>query len=78
VAITSGQEMVLYTGDLLHHHAQLEHPDWSPMFDMLPQMSAASRARILDEARRQRAVLITAHLPTPGIARPVADGWSTA
>ncbi len=78
VAITSGQEMVLYTGDLLHHHAQLEHPDWSPMFDMLPRMSAESRAHILDAARRQNAVLITAHLPTPGIARPAADGWSTA
>ncbi len=78
VAITSGQEMVLYTGDLLHHHAQLEHPDWSPMFDMLPGMSAESRAHILDAARRQNAVLITAHLPTPGIARPAADGWSTA
>ena len=47
------------------------------MFDMLPTMSAASRQRILDEARREQAVLLTAHLPTPGIARPGADGWST-
>jgi glyoxylase-like metal-dependent hydrolase (beta-lactamase superfamily II) len=77
VAVTSGQEMAIYTGDLLHHAAQLDHPHWSPMFDMLPRMSAASRERVLDEARREHAVLITAHLPTPGIARPGADGWST-
>lgn len=77
VAITSGQEMAVYTGDLLHHASQFDHPHWSPMFDMLPSMSAESRARVLDEARRQHAVLITAHLPTPGIAR-VSDGaWRT-
>jgi glyoxylase-like metal-dependent hydrolase (beta-lactamase superfamily II) len=69
VAITSGQEMAIYTGDLLHHECQLEHPEWSPMFDLLPEMSAASRQRVLEQAHRERAVLITAHLPTPGIVR---------
>jgi len=73
VALTSGHDMAIYTGDLLHHHAQLDHPEWSPAFDLLPEQSAASRKRILDEALRQGAILLTAHLPTPGIARP-SDG----
>jgi glyoxylase-like metal-dependent hydrolase (beta-lactamase superfamily II) len=75
VAITSGSEMAIYTGDLLHHVAQLEHTDWSPMADLLPAMSAASRKRILEQAVREKAVLITAHLPAPGIATHDADGW---
>lgn len=78
VAITSGREMAIYAGDLLHHSAQCRHPDWCPAFDLLPEMSAASRRRILERAMRERAFLLTAHLPTPGIARPTAGGeWQT-
>jgi glyoxylase-like metal-dependent hydrolase (beta-lactamase superfamily II) len=75
VALTSGQEMAIYTGDLLHHCAQFEHPEWSPAFDLLPELSAASRAKVLERALRDRAVLLTAHLATPGIARPGPHGY---
>ena len=78
VAITSGSEMAIYTGDLLHHSAQFDHPEWSPAFDLLPELSAESRRRVLERAIRDRAVLLTAHLPTPGIARPAAGGWETS
>lgn len=79
VALTSGREMAIYTGDLLHHAAQFDHPEWSPAFDLLPQLSAASRRRILEQAQRDHAILLTAHLPTPGIARPGASGqWLVA
>src|SRR6266542_2130876 len=76
VAIVSGQEMALYTGDLLHHQCQLEHPEWSDMFDLMPEVSAASRRRILEDAHHERAVLLTAHLPTPGIVHPTAQGYA--
>ena len=75
VAITSGSEMAIYTGDLVHHLAQLEQTDWSPTVDLLPAMSAASRRRILDQAIREHAVLLTAHLPTPGVVTHDAGGW---
>ena len=75
VALTSGGETAIYCGDLLHHPVQFDHTDWSPAFDLLPQQSAESRRRVLERARRERAVLLTAHLPTPGIARPANDGW---
>ena len=29
VAFTSGQEMAIYVGDLVHHPLQIEHPEWS-------------------------------------------------
>jgi glyoxylase-like metal-dependent hydrolase (beta-lactamase superfamily II) len=77
VALTSGREMAIYTGDLVHHASQFEHPDWSPAFDILPEISAASRQRILETALREQAVLLTAHLPTPGIARPTSGSYAT-
>ncbi|MFN8522728.1 MAG: MBL fold metallo-hydrolase [Chloroflexota bacterium] len=73
-ALTGGGKMAIYTGDLVHHAAQLEHPEWSPGFDVLPQMSAESRRKILAEAIRTNAVLLTAHLNAPGHACADAHG----
>lgn len=75
VGIASGQEMAVYVGDLIHHAAQCTHPEWCPAFDLLPEQSAASRRRILEEARRNNAMVLTAHLAAPGIARPSGSGW---
>lgn len=75
VAITSGQETAIYAGDLVHHLSQCNNPEWCPAFDFLPEMSAASRRRILDRAIRDKALLLTAHLPTPGIARATGATW---
>lgn len=74
VALTSGSEMAVYTGDMFHHAAQIEHPEWSPLFDILPELSVETRCRIFEQARREGTVLLTAHLPTPGIARLPASG----
>jgi glyoxylase-like metal-dependent hydrolase (beta-lactamase superfamily II) len=78
VVLTSGQETAVYCGDLLHHLSQVEHTDWSPAFDLLPQQSAESRRRVLERAVRDRAILLTAHLPTPGLLEPTPSGWRTA
>jgi glyoxylase-like metal-dependent hydrolase (beta-lactamase superfamily II) len=74
VALTSGSEMAVYTGDMFHHPAQIEHPEWSPLFDVLPEMSAETRRTVFERARREGHVLLTAHLPTPGIVRLPAGG----
>jgi glyoxylase-like metal-dependent hydrolase (beta-lactamase superfamily II) len=74
VALTSGSEMAVYTGDMFHHAAQIEHPEWSPLFDVLPELSAETRRRIFERARREGFPLLTAHLPTPGIARLPSGG----
>ncbi|MGE3911065.1 MAG: MBL fold metallo-hydrolase [Chloroflexota bacterium] len=75
VALTSGLEMGVYTGDMFHHASQIEHPEWSPLFDVLPELSAETRRAIFERARREGQILLTAHLPTPGIVRlPAAGG----
>ena len=78
VVLTSGQQTAVYCGDLMHHVAQVEHTEWSPAFDLLPELSAESRRRILEQAVRDRAVLLTAHLPTPGILQHTPQGWRPA
>jgi glyoxylase-like metal-dependent hydrolase (beta-lactamase superfamily II) len=74
VALTSGSDMAVYTGDMFHHPAQIEHPEWSPLFDVLPEMSADTRRAMFERARREGFLLFTAHLPTPGIARLPSGG----
>ena len=79
VVLASGRETGVYCGDLLHHVAQLDHPEWSPAFDLLPELSAQSRRRILEQALRDRSILLTAHLPSPGLLKASdGGGWQAA
>ena len=75
VVFTSGQEMAIYVGDLLHHPLQVEHPEWSPTFDALPPLSRETRRKLLERARRDGSLVLTYHLPFPGIGHIGASGW---
>src|SRR5437879_1430387 len=50
VAFTAGQEMAIYVGDLVHHALQIEHPEWSPIFDALPPLSRETRRTLVEPA----------------------------
>src|SRR5438034_9317123 len=67
VALTSGGQHALFVGDLMHQPAQVTHPDWYPVFDWMPSMSVPSRQRVLDRARAEGTLLLTAHFPYPGV-----------
>jgi glyoxylase-like metal-dependent hydrolase (beta-lactamase superfamily II) len=75
VVFTAGNEMAIYVGDLVHHPLQIEHPDWSPIFDSLPAISRQTRRALVDRARRERSLVLSYHLPWPGIGRIEANGW---
>ena len=75
VGLTSAREHALYLGDLVHQPAQIAHPDWSPVFDWMPQMSARARQALLDRASADGALLLTAHFPYPGVGRATAGRW---
>ena len=75
VAFTSGQQMAVYVGDMIHHPLQIEHPDWCPIFDALPPLSRATRRALLDRARREGSLVLSYHLPFPGIGR-IDGSWS--
>jgi glyoxylase-like metal-dependent hydrolase (beta-lactamase superfamily II) len=78
VAFTGGQEMAVYVGDLVHHPLQLEHPEWSPIFDSLPPLSRETRRSLVERARRERSLVLSYHLPWPGIGHVGAGGWEPA
>jgi glyoxylase-like metal-dependent hydrolase (beta-lactamase superfamily II) len=75
VAFTAGQEMAIYVGDLVHHPLQIEHPDWSPIFDSLPPLSRETRRALVERARREHALLLSYHLPFPGIGHISGNTW---
>ncbi|HEV7662317.1 MAG TPA: MBL fold metallo-hydrolase [Chloroflexota bacterium] len=74
VAFTSGQEMAIYVGDMIHHPLQVEHPDWTPVFDALPAMARQTRAALLERARREASLVLSYHLPWPGIGH-IGSAW---
>jgi glyoxylase-like metal-dependent hydrolase (beta-lactamase superfamily II) len=74
VAFTTGQEMAVYVGDLIHHPLQIEHPDWCPTFDALPPLSRETRRNLLERARREHSLVLSYHLPWPGIGR-IKASW---
>jgi glyoxylase-like metal-dependent hydrolase (beta-lactamase superfamily II) len=74
VVFTAGQEVGIYVGDMIHHPLQIEHPDWCPTFDALPPLSRETRRTLLERARRDRSLLLSYHLPFPGIGR-INGSW---
>jgi len=78
VAFASGQEMAVYVGDLVHHPLQIEHPDWCPTFDALPPLSRATRRQLVERARREGSLVLSYHMPFPGVGRITDAGWTPA
>jgi glyoxylase-like metal-dependent hydrolase (beta-lactamase superfamily II) len=75
VALTSGQQMAVYIGDLIHHPLQIDHPEWSPTFDSLPALSRETRRKLVERARRESSLILSYHLPFPGSGRIGERGW---
>ena len=79
IMITSGQEVAVFLGDLMHHPAQMEHPEWVAAVDILPQQTTESRRRLIREAYRTDTVLVAVHSAYSGFGRMVqengADRW---
>lgn len=58
------KDSILVIADLMHGAAlQMEHPEYSPFFDMDPEQATASRKRILEYARQNHLTMYGMHLP---------------
>lgn len=71
IGIVSGGERALIVGDASHHPVQLDHPEWSPVFDVDPELAARSRARLFEEAATSGLIWMAGHWPDSGIGRIV-------
>lgn len=69
IALTSGGETVLFTGDLAHHAVQYERPAWIAAFDILPLVSLETKKRLAERAVRENALLVSVHNEFPGAGR---------
>lgn len=66
--VKSGDQRLLFTGDLIHHAAvQFARPEWSMFGDSRPQEAFARRKQILDRVVDERLLIMGSHLPFPGI-----------
>ena len=69
IALSSGGETAIYTGDLVHHAVQVERPAWIAAFDVFPLTSLESKKKLAERALRENALLICVHNPFPGVGR---------
>jgi glyoxylase-like metal-dependent hydrolase (beta-lactamase superfamily II) len=78
VSVSSGDGRLLYIGDVVMHVLHLEHPDWTPIYDIAPGQARESRRALLDRAVEERALVMGHHLaPFPGLGHVVkaGNGW---
>jgi len=78
LAIASGGEQLFHISDVALYPLHLEHPDWTPVFDMLPEKAAASKRRIFDRAAAERGLVFAHHFPpfpNLGYVTQKGQGW---
>jgi glyoxylase-like metal-dependent hydrolase (beta-lactamase superfamily II) len=78
LAITSDHEELLHISDVVLYPLHLEHPEWVPVFDILPEEAAASKHRIFDRAADETALVFAHHFPpfpNLGHVRKHGAGW---
>lgn len=74
-AIASGPRVMVYTGDLAHHHILLlRRPLLEFAFDTDPKQSAQTRARLLERFATDQPQVLSYHFPWPGLGNVVKDG----
>jgi glyoxylase-like metal-dependent hydrolase (beta-lactamase superfamily II) len=71
IGVMSAGEKALIVGDASHHPLQLDHPDWSPIFDVDPVLSVKSRMKLFEEAEADGRTWLAGHWPHPGVGRIV-------
>jgi glyoxylase-like metal-dependent hydrolase (beta-lactamase superfamily II) len=77
-SISSGDERLLYIGDTVLYPLHLEYPDWTPVYDIVPEQAAASKRRIFDRAAEEKSLVIGQHFPPfPSLGYVVkrGEGW---
>jgi glyoxylase-like metal-dependent hydrolase (beta-lactamase superfamily II) len=77
-SISSGDGQLLYIGDTALHPLHLEHPNWTSIYDILPEQAAASKRRIFDRAAAEKSLVIGQHFPPfPSLGYVVKqrEGW---
>ena len=68
---------LLHTGDAFFHPIFAEHPDWPNITDSIPDQAVESRKALVAHAVETSALVLSSHIPFPGIGRIERDGDAT-
>ena len=60
---------LLHTGDSFFHPVFAEHPDWPNPTDSIPDQAVDSRRALVARAVKTNALVLSSHIPFPGIGR---------
>jgi glyoxylase-like metal-dependent hydrolase (beta-lactamase superfamily II) len=63
LSITSDDQQLLHISDAVLYPLHLEHPDWVPVYDIMPDKAAASKRRLFDRAAEENALVFAHHFP---------------
>src|SRR5262249_4273582 len=69
VEVDAGDDTLLYVADAFVHELQLEHPDWTALFDTDAADTVASRRALLDRAAERGAIVAAFHAGIGRVAR---------
>lgn len=74
VRVKSKGESALFTGDAFHQPMQVYRPDWSSRFCERPEVAAATRRKLFEQAADTHALLFPAHAGEPHAGHVVRKG----
>jgi glyoxylase-like metal-dependent hydrolase (beta-lactamase superfamily II) len=63
LSVASDGERLLHVSDAVLYPLHLEHPEWTPVFDILPGQASASKRRIFNLAAQEDALVFAHHFP---------------
>jgi len=66
VSIKSGGQSALITGDVMHHPAQIAHPEWRSPFDFDGDTAESTRSDMLRDNADKGTLVIGSHFASPG------------
>ena len=77
IEVQAGQQLIVFSGDILHSAVQVARWEWSTVACWDPQQAAASRRRLLERCIEADAILVPTHFVAPhaGRIRERDDGF---
>jgi glyoxylase-like metal-dependent hydrolase (beta-lactamase superfamily II) len=78
LSIASAGERLIHVSDAVLYPLHLEHPEWTPIFDMLPDQASRSKRKVFDLASDEEALVFAHHFPpfpSLGHVRKEGQGW---
>ena len=78
LSVASDGELLLHVSDAVLYPLHLEYPEWTPVFDMLPEQASISKRKVFDLASDEEALIFAHHFPpfpSLGHVRKEGQGW---